>query len=312
MAPALIAASTSCCSPLAERMSTRVGRSPRARHTSSPRMPGRLRSSTSTSGRVARARRTVAGPSAAVATTRQAVAGEVALERREPQRVVVGDEDGRGRAARSLPEAVRRVPSGGSGRSGSTAAGGVARSGGRGGARHRHPHDAATAGAGRPGHGAAEVLDPAADRGADAHPAALGGAEQVGQVGADAVVADGELDAVRVALEQHPGAGARAGVAFDVVEGRGDRGVDLARRRAGRRRRGPRARTTATSGRSCAVSSTPQVDLGALAAAQVGRRRRRPGRPVPETKRRSERSCSAAMTDSSAASPPISSPRRWM
>ncbi len=69
MAPAFTASSTSCCSPLADRISTLVARPPSAAQTSSPLIPGRLRSSTSTSGRVAFTRRTALGPSSAVATT---------------------------------------------------------------------------------------------------------------------------------------------------------------------------------------------------------------------------------------------------
>ena len=70
-APALTASSTSCCSPLADRMSTRAaGRAAgRPRVTSTPEASGSRRSSTTTSGRAAPTTRSACAPSLAVATT---------------------------------------------------------------------------------------------------------------------------------------------------------------------------------------------------------------------------------------------------
>ena len=230
--------------------------SPSARHTSSPCMPGRLRSRTRTSGRVARARRTVDGPSAAVADDPEARPGEVALE--APTATAGGR---RRRATVGSAAARRRLEVLGSSMR-------VLRAAGDG-----HPHDAAAPGPRRPGHGATAGPRRAPDRATDTHPA-VGRRPRAGRAARRRRRCRGSSPRCRPESPSRSTQARAPGPACrrDVVEGGGDRVVDLVgdRRvdedRVGRHRH---RRRRPLAGRE----QQPQV--GSAPGTRAGRRRRR-------------------------------------
>ena len=173
-----------------------------AAQTSSPRSPGRLRSSTRTAGRVARVRRTALGPSSAVATTLNPASVR--------SRATASRHIGWSSATTTV---TARRPGG--------AAGGLVR---RRPAPSRAPrapappsspaspprehqlHRRARAHARVVDRPSPQVADPPVDAVGHAHPACCRGLGEPSRRDPDAVVAHGDHHVLVVVLDQHPGA----------------------------------------------------------------------------------------------------------